>query len=222
MLDVSLEKIGVLSSPRQPIAKYLEILRSECHREISLINDLLDLARIDSGIEYLALTDINLRVLLTSITEPFVKRAQSQQQKLHIKIPSELPNLTTDLSSLNRILCELLNNACKYTPSGNTIIVSAHTTSEGVQVSISNSGTSLSADELKRIFDKFYRVPKNDPWKHGGTGLGLALVKQLVEQLQGRITVTSEQGWIRFLIDLPHQFSKNALEPKSTLYQSKA
>ncbi|MGJ3246205.1 MAG: GAF domain-containing sensor histidine kinase [Elainellaceae cyanobacterium] len=222
MLDVSLKKAGFPSSPGQPIAKYLEILRSECHREISLINDLLDLARIDSGMEYFVLTDINLRTWLPSISEPFAKRAQSQQQKFQIEIPSELPDLTTDLSSLSRILCELLNNACKYTPPGHTILVEAYITPSGFQISVRNSGTSLSANELKRIFDKFYRIPKNDPWKHGGTGLGLALVKQLVEKLQGSITVTSEQEWTRFLICLPHQVSKGNPESRSTLYQSES
>ncbi|MGJ3249652.1 MAG: GAF domain-containing protein [Elainellaceae cyanobacterium] len=219
MLDVSLKKTGVLSSPRQPIAKYLEILRSECHREISLINDLLDLARIDSGIEYLVLTDINLQSWLPSIAEPFVKRAQSQQQKFQMDLPSGLPDLTTDVSSLSRILCELLNNACKYTPSGHTILVAVHVTSTEFQLSVSNSGTSLSTNELKRIFDKFYRVPKNDPWKHGGTGLGLALVKQLVEQLQGSITVTSEQEWTCFSMCLPRQISNGDPDSRSTRYQ---
>ena len=68
---------------------------------------------------------------------------------------------------------------------------------------ISNSGVEIPASELSQFFNKFYRIPNNDPWKHGGTGLGLALVKQLVEHLGSTIAVTANKRWATFTIELP-------------------
>ncbi len=68
---------------------------------------------------------------------------------------------------------------------------------------MANSGIEIRESEQTRIFDKFYRIPHHDPWKFGGTGLGLALVKKRVEQLQGTIEVTSEQGWTIFTVKIP-------------------
>jgi hypothetical protein len=74
----------------------------------------------------------------------------------------------------------------------------------GVQIDVSNSGVEISTKELSRIFDPFYRIPNKDPWKHGGTGLGLALIRKLLVQLQGKIDVTSTQGWTTFTIEIPN------------------
>jgi signal transduction histidine kinase len=188
-----------------------------------LVNDLLDMRAIDADANPLELTSINLQDWIPHIVESFQPRAQTQQQKLQASFPPELPPLVSDLSSLTRILSELINNACKYTPSGEQIIVTAQavreeeneqeaqgTTSQasssldGIQISISNSGVEIPTEELSRIFDPFYRIPKSDPWKYGGTGLGLALIKKLIKQLQGKIEVTSHQGWTTFTIILPN------------------
>jgi signal transduction histidine kinase len=119
-----------------------------------------------------------------------------------VDIPADLPDLLTDPSTLSRILTELLNNACKYTPPTGVITVTAHRLAEQLVLSINNSGVEIAASERDRIFDKFYRIPNSDPWKHGGTGLGLALVKRLVEQLGGTIQVASSAGQTTFSLQL--------------------
>jgi signal transduction histidine kinase len=97
----------------------------------------------------------------------------------------------------------LLNNACKYTDAAGEIsLIVTLTEPNGIQFQVANQ-SEISAAELPRIFDKFYRVPNADRWKQGGTGLGLALVKKLVQQLQGEISVTSENGITTFIVDLP-------------------
>lgn len=209
----------------QEIARYFQILQDECQRETNLINDLLDLSRLDAGTEPLMLMTIDLRSWLLHIAEPFEERARQQQQQLQIDIPHDLPQLTVDLAYLERICTELLNNACKYTPAGETIaiaaqqitsvptaentyfipIVNSADVTSSLLISISNSGVEVPADELVHVFDKFYRVPNHDPWKHGGTGLGLALVKKRVEHLKGTIVATSEQGWTTFTVQIPCQ-----------------
>ncbi|HEY9649454.1 MAG TPA: GAF domain-containing protein, partial [Coleofasciculaceae cyanobacterium] len=203
MLEIVLRQAGVFDSETNKAARYFQILQDEWQREISLINNLLDLSRLDAGTEPLILTTINPTIWILSIAEPFIERASSQQQDLRFELPSELPSLATDLSALERILTELLNNACKYTPSQGTITVSANATPKILEIRVSNSGVEIPEQELAHIFDKFYRIPNNDPWKHGGTGLGLALVKKLIEHLEGNILVSSYQGQTTFILQFP-------------------
>ncbi|MBT9315514.1 sensor histidine kinase [Leptothoe spongobia] len=186
------------------IARYYRILKEECEREISLINDLLDLQRLDVGNHELALQPIQLSEWLPALVSSFQERATSRQQKLDVTITEGLPVLRSDLSSLDRIWAELLNNACKYTPPGGEIALSVgQVTPNILKFDLVNTGVEIPQDKLPRIFDKFYRVPSSDPWKQGGTGLGLALVQKLVHHIDGVIKVTSGDDRTCFTIELP-------------------
>jgi len=188
----------------QKMHRYFHILRDECDREIRLINDLLDLSRLDAGTEPLLLTAINPKIWIPYVAESFVELAHSQQQQLEFNLPDDLPEITTDLSDLERVLTELLNNACKYTPAGNQIIISAHVAlPASLLLSITNTGVEIADCERELIFEKFYRIPNNDPWKYGGTGLGLALVKKILNRLNGSIAVESKSGRTTFTVSLP-------------------
>lgn len=189
------------------IARYYQILQEECEREISLINDLLDLQRLDVGNHPINPQSINVPLWLPDVVNGFQARAKSRQQVLNIEIDPNLPLLTSDLASLERILAELLNNACKYTPPGGTITLHAQCQSlDDMQFDIQNTGVEIPPQELSRIFDKFYRVPSADPWKQGGTGLGLALVQRLLTHLGGSIQVTSENKETCFTVKVPLAF----------------
>lgn len=205
MLEISLNKAGEFSDKSNSVNRYFQILKDECQREISLINDLLDLTRLDAGTEHLTVEPIDLLTCLPSILEPFLERTSNQQQQLIINLPPDLPTLLSDKSYLERTVTELLNNACKYTSAGETICVDVSTSADAkvLQITIANSGVEIPAHELSRIFDKFYRIPKNDPWKHGGTGLGLALVKKMVERIGGSIHIESANSQTCFCVSLP-------------------
>ena len=208
-----------LSHSDERTGRYLKILQTECARETELINDLLDLQQLETSSLPLSLNDaIALQEMLPSIIAPFQFRSGQRQQVLQIHLPPDLPLLVSNSASLERILAELLNNACKYTPAGGEIVLSVDckslaavrvntTTANTTAVSIFNISNSaeIPASELPRIFERFYRVPKTDPWKQGGTGLGLALVQKLVTQLQGTISVKSSRGWTTFTVELPSQ-----------------
>jgi signal transduction histidine kinase len=181
----------------------LKVLQDECNREISLINDLLDLQRLEVGHQPLTLEIVQLQEWIQGVTQPFHDRASGRQQRLRLELPTRLPPILSHSSSLTRILAELLNNACKYTPPGEEIVVSAQTASDQVQLKVTNFGVEIPAAELPHIFDKFYRVPSTDPWKQGGTGLGLALVQKLIEYLGGKIAVESAAGQTCFTVELP-------------------
>ncbi|MCL2932637.1 MAG: CBS domain-containing protein [Trichodesmium sp. MAG_R03] len=189
--------------------QYLNILDTECKREIELITDLLDLQRLEGGTESIPLDTICLTTWLPIIMEPFKSRVKERQQILKSKYPKQLPNIRSNNNSLGRILAELLNNACKYTQNGGAIKFSIEynqkksfsETPSLIKFIVSNP-SEIPESELPKIFNKFYRVPNADPWKQGGTGLGLALVKKLVEQLNGHIIVSSSNGWTTFTVEL--------------------
>jgi signal transduction histidine kinase len=236
MLDVTLEQIETnfaaieTDSPSnktvQRAIHYLQILDSECKREIDLVNDLLDLQRLEAGVQDIIMDWIDLNLWLPTLINAFEERIQARQQRLQLEIPPRLPQICSDSDALSRILMELLHNACKYTPPGQTITVTAQVDPSFCSslqssslnrakgsgtamrlstflLSITNSGVEIPADELPHIFEKFYRVVSADRWQQGGTGLGLALVKKLVEHLGGTIEARSIQSQTTFRIELP-------------------
>lgn len=228
LLETVLNQPGLLSfegmAQSQTIDLYLSILREQSEQELSLVNDLLAMRSIEADAYPLNLTAILLQDWLPHVVDKFQARLIAQQQTLQIDIPSTFPPFVSDLDSLTRIVSELLNNACKYTPPGEQITVEVSFASRAeerggeaaenleleienlkstIAISIKNSGVEIPTEQLEQIFQPFYRIPKSDRWKHGGTGLGLALVKRLVEYLQGTIQVTSEQNWTIFTVQLP-------------------
>ncbi|BAU41782.1 sensor histidine kinase [Leptolyngbya sp. O-77] len=190
--------------------QYLSILESELAREEELINDLLDLQRLEESVFPITVERIDLPNWLPALVEPFRTRIANSQQTLEVSCPEDLPPLVTDPTILRRILAELLNNACKYTPKGLSIALevslqppteengfTAHTIFR-----LQNQAEIPKAD-LPHIFEKFYRVLQVDRYRHGGTGLGLALVQKLVEQLGGTISADSADGWTSFTVRIP-------------------
>ncbi|MEH2237941.1 hybrid sensor histidine kinase/response regulator [Nostoc sp.] len=226
-LENILDRQGILNSnalsPSEPVARYLSILREQCEQELDLVDNLLHIRMLDADVYPLELTSIQLQNWLPHVAEYFQERAGARQQTLQVSIPANLPPLVSDLASLTEIVSELLNNACKYTPPDEQItvdvqvidttksLINKDAESGGLrnfqlpyfQITISNSGVMIPKQEQSRIFEPFYRIPQSDRWQHGGTGLGLALVKKLVEYLQGTIEVTSTQGWTTFIVQLP-------------------
>jgi signal transduction histidine kinase len=231
----------------QQALRYFRMLQDECIRETNLINNLLDLSRLEAKTEPIFLTSIQLQIWIPHVVEPFLERAYNQQQHLQIDIADPLPPLSTDLSGLERILSELLHNACKYTPAGGTIRISAELgtidcpplvstsgylvlnplleyptsplefdpppVAKKLLLRISNSGVEIPPSELPRIFDKFYRIPSNDSWKQGGTGLGLALVQRLVEHLGATIEVESSNNQVMFTVAFAISLNNPAQNP---------
>jgi PAS domain S-box-containing protein len=192
-------------SPRDP-SRYLEILRDQCDRELQLINDLLDFQRLNADAYTLDVETINLTDWITEVTDGFQGRLQHQQLQLQVNLGSDMPTLISDSISLNRVLAELLSNACKYTPPGGRITISAQTLSaEWVQLQLCNSGIEIAPDELIHIFEPFYRVPGSDRWNQGGTGLGLSLVRKLMDVLGGTIEAESRAGQTCFTLTIPVQ-----------------
>lgn len=200
MLEVNLRILGLFADESHAIARSFKIIQEESQREMGLINDLLDMARLDAETEPLNLATVDLELFAPYFIDSFVERTSHQDQKLILDIPPNLPALTTDISYLERILTELLHNACKYSPAGAAIALSAQSTPATLEIRVSNSGVEIPVAEHERIFSKFYRIPNHDPWKYGGTGLGLALVKKFADRLGINIRVESGGGETSFIL----------------------
>lgn len=203
MLEIALNQ-QLPSTNADRTWRYLKILRNECDREANLIDDLLDLQRLTAGPQSPCLEIIDVLAWLPQLLRSFEERAQAHQQRLSLNINSDLPLLVSDRVSLTHILAELLNNACKYTPAHNEISLTVTAEFDRMQFQVTNTGVEIPASELAHVFDKFYRIPSADPWKQGGTGLGLALVQKRVEHLGGTITVTSLAGKTHFTVVVPN------------------
>ncbi|MEB3355292.1 MAG: PAS domain-containing sensor histidine kinase [Synechococcales bacterium] len=195
-------RVGQAEPPKTNVDPYLYIIQQECDRELSLINNFLDIQKIEANQIFIQREWFDLNAWLLSLVETFGERAQVHQQQLEMNSSTDELTVFCCPRSLYRIISELLNNACKYTPSGERIVITV-TRSEMIQIQVTNYGTEIPADALPYIFDKFYRVPRLDRWHQGGTGLGLAIVKLLVKQMQGTIRAESKHGATTFTLELP-------------------
>jgi two-component system, sensor histidine kinase and response regulator len=203
-IKVALQLMETVPENRQ---QYLEIAAAACDQGDHLIQNLLDLYQLETDENPVVLQPLDLLETLRKITDLFEVRTRDCRQIFRVDIPSTLPVLVSDAVSLQRIFIELLNNACKYTPNHSEIVFqvreSFHPDLQQTIVFMLANQSEISAKDLPRIFDKFYRVTSNDRWQQSGTGLGLTLVKKLVEQIKGTIQVDSAQGWTTFRVDLP-------------------
>ncbi|ABA19981.1 PAS/PAC sensor signal transduction histidine kinase [Trichormus variabilis ATCC 29413] len=216
MLGITLHREhNLFSATKKPTnegskaACYFNILENECDRQINLINNFLELQRLDTNAKPWVLETIHIQQWLWRIVEEFKTRNfDICRQKLHISVSPSLATLTSNPCSLERILIELLTNACKFSPPEGEITVTAQIKSQNIVLQVINSDVEIPQSELPHIFDKFYRIPSNDPGKQGGTGLGLALVQKLIKQLGGTIEVESGSNRTCFSIQLVLQQPK--------------
>jgi signal transduction histidine kinase len=213
MLRISMRTDTQLTSllSGHPAERYLAVLEQECDREVELINNILDLQRLETTLAQKkgAINDqahlelIELESWLSTTVESFAYSAEECKQKITTSITNLVPAILTDRVYLTKVMTELLNNACKYTCVGGDILVSIDSNLQlGLLTIQIRNQAEISAQHLPYLFDKFYRIPGNDRSKQG-TGLGLSLVQKLVEQLNGKINVVSSNGWTEFTVNLP-------------------
>lgn len=183
--------------------QYLHILQEECQQELTLVNDLLNFQSDEASTENLSLSLINFQEWLPWILNRFAVQTAQQRLTMTYEILPQLPIVAPHLPSLERIITELLNNACKFTPPNQHISVSVEIEADQLIFKVSNTGIEIPFEEQERIFDAFYRIPYPNPWNYSGTGLGLALVKKLVRRLDGDVRVESRNGKTTFIVSLP-------------------
>ncbi len=177
----------------QATKEFVQIIAKEANRLNLLIADLLELARIEAQEIQLHRDVIDVRELIAEVLLRFKTRAQEQQLEITTDCP---PSLTVwaDRERIIQIISNLVDNSIKYTSPGGRITLNAFERGDRTEIAVADTGVGIPADDLKRVFERFYRVEKARSRKLGGTGLGLSIVKHLVELHQGRIWLESEVG----------------------------
>jgi PAS domain S-box-containing protein len=172
----------------------IERAKEKTHGLISLIGDLLDLSRIEAGGISHNIQSIQIADLLNSIVDFLGIRAQSKDQSLTFELTSELPLFTVDPMALESIFGNLIANAINYSPNGAAIIVKAGLEGKFIRVQVIDNGFGIAPKYHDQIFERFYRVKDDNTRYITGTGLGLPIVKGLVDSMNGTISLDSDVG----------------------------
>jgi signal transduction histidine kinase len=182
----------------------LRIIEQSALRLLRLVNDLLDLIRFEQGDVKLDRLPVDLSRLLRSLVEQIGHLAKSQNLQLVNDVPETSIVVLGDAPALERILINLLSNAVKFTNAGGEVRVSGRAEGDNAIIEVSDSGIGIDAETLPKIFDRFQQAESSSTRSRQGLGLGLALVKDLVERLDGQVSVASERGrGTTFTVTLP-------------------
>ncbi|MGM7720880.1 two-component system histidine kinase PnpS [Metabacillus sp. Hm71] len=179
---------------KQTAEYFLSIILKESDRLQSLIQDLLDLSKIEQQGFQLSIQPCDIRELLEDIYIILQGKSQEKEVDLSLSIPDGLLYIEGDLYRLKQIFINLMNNALTYTPKGGSVQVKVEKYNHYILIKVSDTGIGIKAEEIPRIFERFYRVDRARSRNSGGTGLGLAIVKHLVEAHKGQLSVTSKMG----------------------------
>lgn len=210
-LRVEALRTGALDDP--PVAKqFLAEIEGEVDRLSTMVNDLLDLSRIEAGLEASKRLPVNLSMIANDVYDAFRARADRAGIRLTAHVQPEIPHVLGNEDQLRRMLYNLVDNAIKYTPHGGQVEISLQTGErEGMLLlMVRDTGFGIQSAQLPHIFERFYRVEATRP-RYGtsqGSGLGLPIAKTIVETHGGQIGVTSQPGkGSTFWVELPAQMS---------------
>ncbi len=172
---------------------FLDIVRNNIERLNILVNDLLDISRIEAGRVTLNPQSVNLREIAEDVIADALRRSQNENKPMALSLdaPAKIPPVMGDGDRVRQILGNLVDNAFSYTPSNGTIRVNIHQVNGEIQVDVQDNGVGIAPQDQSRIFERFFRGEHPLVLATPGTGLGLPIVRQLVEMHNGRIWMTS-------------------------------
>jgi two-component system phosphate regulon sensor histidine kinase PhoR len=174
--------------------RFLARILSNARRMQRLVDDLLDLSRIEAGRWQPDRTDVDVAAVARESWTALAGRADAHAVDFALEIEPGAEFVAADLDALRQVLTNLMDNSLRHTPAGGRITCLSRRQDGGVAVSIRDNGAGITRDHLPRIFERFYRADSSRSREEGGTGLGLAIVKHLVEAHGGRVHAESERG----------------------------
>jgi predicted ATPase/signal transduction histidine kinase len=193
---------------KDKLNKYINLTKQNCYRLIRLTNNLIDITKIDAGYIKMSLCNTEIVKIIEDITLSVVEYAKRKDIELIFDTEVEEKYLSCDPDMIERIMLNLLTNAIKFTDSGGKIEVSVFDFEYSIQIQVTDSGTGIPKDKINSIFDRFVQVDKSLSRQCEGSGIGLSLVKSLVEMHNGTIEVRSTVGeGSKFIINLPAQIT---------------
>lgn len=175
-------------------ARFLETIRANASRMQRLVDDLLDLSRIESGRWIPRREVVTIAPLVAETVALLADRIEARGVRIETRVAEGAATMTGDADALRQVLTNLLGNAIRYTPEGGQVAVTVRRDGPQVELAVADTGTGIPGEHLPRIFERFYRVDPARSREEGGTGLGLAIVKHLVEAHGGRVTAESALG----------------------------
>jgi sigma-B regulation protein RsbU (phosphoserine phosphatase) len=209
---------GELSEEKRQ--EYLKTISVECDRQIDLVLNLLDLSRLEGGVFRLALEKVSVADIISSCVKSETASAEKRDHKLKIKPFGEIPPICADSKALRRVVSNLIENSIKYTPDGGSIIVAAKFEGDFAVISVEDNGRGIPTEDLPVLFDKFHRgkpAPHSQAMREAteeaefledadvsGVGLGLYLARNVMERMNGQISVETQIGrGTKFTLQLP-------------------
>jgi PAS domain S-box-containing protein len=195
--------------------EFLSIIHKESIRLTNLINDFLDIQRMESGRQVYHFETIDLNSFLRDTLALFV--TGGSPHRFLLELPAQLPSVQADQDCLRQVLANLLSNAVKFSPKGGTITLSATQQEDEIVVSVADQGVGIPQEAFPQLFSKFFRVDNQETRSIGGTGLGLALIKKTVESQNGQVWVESTVGvGSTFFFTLPVASSSTSLQEQES------
>ncbi len=185
------EKLGHLP---QAAKERLEKINRHSDELVHMVNELLDIARIESGRAVMKMEGQDLKAIISNVADLISIQCKNKGVELIASIQKDIPPVLADRAQLERVFINLLGNAVKFTPENGKITIKAHAEDNVIQVDVSDTGIGMPPDALSMIFEEFYRIDNPINQQVKGTGLGLSLVKHIIEAHQGRIWAESKLG----------------------------
>lgn len=183
--------------------KYIKILKQNCYRLVRLINNIIDITKIDADFYELKKQDCDIVNLVEEITVSVAEYALSKNITVDYDADTDKKVINCDPDQIERIVLNLLSNAIKFTPAGGKISIFMHDKAEKIELIVKDNGIGIPKDKQQRIFKRFEQVDKSLT-RHEGSGIGLSLVKALVEKHGGIIKLNSDEGkGSEFIVELP-------------------
>lgn len=172
--------------------KYLQTIYNEAKRLTALINDFLDIQRMESGKQAYEKKFIDITSILQNVIE--LQQINTPLHNIHLSVETEDTTILGDRIKIEQVFTNLLSNAIKYSPNGGNILIKIYRSQDMVSIDVKDEGLGIPKDAIANLFQQFYRVDNSDRKRIGGTGLGLAIVQEIVKAHEGTISVSSEYG----------------------------
>ena len=196
------DKIGLLNERQQG---YLETIQRNAHRLNVLIEDLLDVSRIESGSLELNLTELDVRPEIETVVSSLQDQISEKEMAVVLDIPNDPGKVRADRLRFSQVITNLLSNALKYSPAQATTTITVQQEDGFLRISVSDTGYGISPEDQAQLFSKFFRADNSDTSEVPGTGLGLFITKNIVEEHGGQIWVRSElRKGSKFSFTLPN------------------
>jgi signal transduction histidine kinase len=195
-------------------AETLQLLRAETDRLRRLVEDLSALSRAESQALRVEPRPVSARQLVRRAAERFADHADRLGLELEVDAAGDLPPVLADPGLLDQVVDNLIDNALRYTPPGGRVRLDARQAGDAVVVSVEDTGIGIADEALPHVFERFYRADSSRSRDSGGSGIGLAIVKHLVERHGGEVGVTSQPGrGSRFSFRIPATVAERGEEP---------